>query len=205
VYLRLSPSPSSRNPFNLRPVISHLTNSNGCGNLQVKVLLTVSPSRPSFPPQFDVYSEPRSLCSPLVTRHSPLPLYFHQLAVSLSLPKKSTPLQSSKSSLFFENAGVGGGIPIPSLDSRRESTKTPGAGDATTGTGHPGWVPLRFLCSDLGAYVALLPASQTRHSSLVYPERCMRRATSPLFLKLATRHSPLATSPLFSAAGVHCD
>jgi hypothetical protein len=65
---------------------------------------------------------------------------------------------------FSKMPGWGGGIPIPSLDSRRESTKTPGAGDATTG--HPGWVPLRFLCSDLGTYVALLPASQTRHSSL---------------------------------------
>src|SRR5258707_7062315 len=35
--------------------------------------------------------------------------------------------------------GRGGGVgtPIRSLDSRRESTKTPGAGDASTG--HPGW------------------------------------------------------------------
>jgi hypothetical protein len=39
--------------------------------------------------------------------------------------------------LFRKCRGVGVGIPIPSLDSRRESTKTPGAGDATTG--HPGW------------------------------------------------------------------
>jgi hypothetical protein len=39
--------------------------------------------------------------------------------------------------LFRKCRGVRVGIPIPSLDSRRESTKTPGAGDATTG--HPGW------------------------------------------------------------------
>jgi hypothetical protein len=36
--------------------ISHLTNSNGCGNLQSKVLLTVSPFRSSFSPQPGVFS-----------------------------------------------------------------------------------------------------------------------------------------------------
>jgi hypothetical protein len=49
-----------RNSFNPQPLISHLTNSNGCGNLRCKVLLTVSPLRPSFSPQ------------PLVYPHSPL-------------------------------------------------------------------------------------------------------------------------------------
>jgi hypothetical protein len=44
-----------RNPFTSQPLISHLTNSNGCGNLQTKVPLTVSPSRPSFSPQPHVY------------------------------------------------------------------------------------------------------------------------------------------------------
>ena len=38
----------ARKRLNPQPLISHLTNSNGCGNLQVKVLLTVSPFRPSF-------------------------------------------------------------------------------------------------------------------------------------------------------------
>ena len=38
----------ARNPFNPQSLISHLTNSNGCGNIQFKVLLTVSPFRPSF-------------------------------------------------------------------------------------------------------------------------------------------------------------
>ncbi len=37
VGIRCSPS---LNPFNSRPLISHLTNSNGCGNLLPKVLLT---------------------------------------------------------------------------------------------------------------------------------------------------------------------
>ena len=45
-----------RKPLNPQPLISHLTNSNRCGNLSPKVLLTVSPSRPSFPPQPNVYS-----------------------------------------------------------------------------------------------------------------------------------------------------
>ena len=40
-----------RNPFNPQYLISHLTNSNGCGNLWVKVLLPVSPFRPSLLPQ----------------------------------------------------------------------------------------------------------------------------------------------------------
>ena len=51
----------SRKPFNPRPLISHLTNSNGCGNTQPKVLLTVSPLPPSFPPQPRVSSQPSIL------------------------------------------------------------------------------------------------------------------------------------------------
>jgi hypothetical protein len=76
-----------RNPFNPQPLISHLTNSNGCGNLQVKVLLTVSPSRPSFPPQSDVYLK-RLLCLPsLPTTHYPLPTFLCPLlTVSPSRP-----------------------------------------------------------------------------------------------------------------------
>src|SRR5260370_9870764 len=53
VLLYLSADPLGRltcNAFNSQALISHLTNSNGCGNLQPKVLLTVSPSRPSFFP-----------------------------------------------------------------------------------------------------------------------------------------------------------
>jgi len=131
--------------------ISHLTNSNACGNMKVKVRLTVSPFRPPFPPQSDVYPNGPCCLPPLpthyplffalcfhtltncssrnpfilitiriargcggslrfylATRHSPLPLCFHQLAASLSSPKKSTPLQSSKSRLFFGNTRGGG-------------------------------------------------------------------------------------------------
>ena len=100
----------------------------------------MSPFRSSFPPQPSVFSRPPlvlqpnfcapgassflsmicrllgSLCSLFRARF----LCFHQLAAS-----------------FCGIPGGGVGIPIRSLDSRRESTKTPGAGDASTG--HPGW------------------------------------------------------------------
>src|SRR5260370_35076112 len=46
--------------------ISHLTNSNGCGNLRLKVLMTVSPLPPFRPPQ--PRGSPRA---PLPTHHSP--------------------------------------------------------------------------------------------------------------------------------------
>src|SRR5260370_28323573 len=64
--------PAVRKPFNPRPLISHLTNSNGCGNLRLKVLLTVSPFRPSFPPQSAVYPKgPHCLPSPPTTHYPP--------------------------------------------------------------------------------------------------------------------------------------
>src|SRR5260370_17452233 len=64
--------PAVRKPFNPRPLISHLTNSNGCGNLRLKVLLTVSPFRPSFPPQSAVYPKgPHCLPSPTTTQYPP--------------------------------------------------------------------------------------------------------------------------------------
>jgi hypothetical protein len=56
-----------RNPFNSQSLIYHLTNSNGCGNLWSKVLLTVSPFRPSLLPQPCVYFRNR----PLLPSHAP--------------------------------------------------------------------------------------------------------------------------------------
>jgi hypothetical protein len=50
-----------RKLFNPQSLISHLTNSNGCGNLWTKVLLTVSPFRPFLPPQPRVCSRNRRL------------------------------------------------------------------------------------------------------------------------------------------------
>ncbi len=48
--------------------ISHLTNSNRCGNLDAKVLLTVSPFLPSFPPQPRVCSRNQLLLSSYAPR-----------------------------------------------------------------------------------------------------------------------------------------
>ena len=50
-------------PFIVQSLLSHLTNSDGCGNLQPKVLLTVSPFRPSFSPQPGVFSQAVNSCS----------------------------------------------------------------------------------------------------------------------------------------------
>jgi hypothetical protein len=110
----------TRNSFNSQPLISHFTNSNLFGTIQTKVLVTVSPllssSRCGFAANsVSQYQQPSENTGGvyamqlwyLATRHSPLPFYFQAFAASLSLPKKSTPLQSSKSSLFFGNAGVG--------------------------------------------------------------------------------------------------
>jgi len=52
---------STRKPFNSQSLISYLTNSNGCGILQSKVLLTVSPFRPFLLPQPRVCSRNRRL------------------------------------------------------------------------------------------------------------------------------------------------
>ena len=59
------------NPFNLGPLISHLTNSNGCGNVQPKVLLTVSPFRFLPHPQLDPFSRSPHPLSPLSTAFTP--------------------------------------------------------------------------------------------------------------------------------------
>jgi hypothetical protein len=152
----------TRKLLNPELLISHLTNSNGCGNLQDKVPLTVPPFRPPFPQQCGVYPKgprrlpslpathqplsspfvfitlrmlfpPNRISGPIATTHSlpsvsSVPLWqgtpFHQLAASLFLPKKSTPLQSSKSSLFCQNTrGMGGeGHDLPrTLDGREEA------------------------------------------------------------------------------------
>ncbi len=153
----------TRKLLNLDPLISHLTNSNGCGIIQHKVPLKVSPFILPFPcnpmcirkgrvvfPRYPLLTTHQPLSSPFVfitlrmlfpparisgpiATHS-LPSVssvppwqipsFHQLADSLSLPKKSTPLQSSKSSLFCQNTrGMGGeGHDLPrTLDDRGDA------------------------------------------------------------------------------------
>jgi hypothetical protein len=76
----------------------------------------------------------------LATRHSPLatsPLFSSACSLFARSKKVNSFAIKQIQPLFRKCRGVGVGIPIPSLDSRRESTRTPGAGDATTG--HPGW------------------------------------------------------------------
>src|SRR6266481_6577018 len=51
--------------------ISHLTNSGGCGNLQPKVSLTVSPFSPSFPPQLNLFPHSLRAVSPVFTAFTP--------------------------------------------------------------------------------------------------------------------------------------
>jgi hypothetical protein len=63
-----------RNQFKPQPLISHLTNSNGCGNIQSKVLLTVSPFRPSLCSQPRVYPQPFDFVCPLFSSTCELPL-----------------------------------------------------------------------------------------------------------------------------------
>ena len=56
-----------RKPFNPQSLISHLTNSNGCGILCPKVLLTVSPFRPFLQQQPSLFlSSPKSLTALLI-------------------------------------------------------------------------------------------------------------------------------------------
>jgi hypothetical protein len=71
----------SLNPFNPQSLISHLTNSNGCGNLQGKVTLTVSPFQPFLFPQSRVFSANHRFLSSLFSYSYkslfPQSLYFH--------------------------------------------------------------------------------------------------------------------------------
>jgi hypothetical protein len=66
--LPLTPPTSPQTPQSTA-FISHLTNSNTCGNIRLKVRLTVSPFRFPFPPQSNLYSKAQ-YCLP--TTHYPL-------------------------------------------------------------------------------------------------------------------------------------
>jgi hypothetical protein len=70
----------------------------GCGGLGDPISPLVYP---------DLRGATRHSFTQSVVCEGPLPLYFHQLAASLALPRKSTPLQSSKSRLFLQNTGGG--------------------------------------------------------------------------------------------------
>src|ERR1700730_3570099 len=87
-------------PIPFTGLISPLTNSYGCGNILVKVLLNVSPFPPSFPPQPRVY--PRaSTCSALDHVLSPTNLIGpHPIAAVTLSPSISCRLLKSLASLF---------------------------------------------------------------------------------------------------------
>ena len=92
-------------PIQFTAFISHLTNSNGCGNLYPKVLLTVSPFRPSFSPQSKVYPQPFDSCNP---RARKLPFVFNRLRTLFLSCRSfcdSCPLFSITSALFDKNTG----------------------------------------------------------------------------------------------------
>ncbi len=189
------------------------------------------------------YPRPVRLCVSVPLWQTPCSQYF---VASLASPKKSTPLQSSKSSLFFENAGVWGWASRSRLwtlgGSRRRlpdaTTRHPGVGggysrliSASTPWCTEGFLKLSTVnCRLLTAFkintcksvtkqmtlsifgintyaktggggvptLSLQPMAQpfawiaSRHSPLVYPERCLRRATSQSKRpRLATGSLPL--------------
>ena len=69
--LPLTPPATPQNPQSTA-FISHLTNSNPCGNIYTKVRLTVSPFHPPFPPQSDVYPKVQYCLPSKPTTHYPL-------------------------------------------------------------------------------------------------------------------------------------
>jgi hypothetical protein len=97
--------------FNLRRLISHLTNSNDCGNIRPKVLLTVSPFRLLLRPALHFHSRSNLPASPLSTaflpraksRGTPL-LMLSPLSTAFTPIRSLTPL----STVFTQN--IGGGV-----------------------------------------------------------------------------------------------
>jgi hypothetical protein len=133
----------SRNPFNPQPLISHLTNSNECGNLQVKVLLTVSPLRPFLPPQPHVSPRaPHSLLPIHLRSVSSAPPWqipsFHQLSALCSRhsPLATSPLFSVLCSLFGAPKKVNS-FAIKQIQTLFAKYRG-GVGIPSATTGHPG-------------------------------------------------------------------
>jgi hypothetical protein len=101
-----------RKPLNSQPLISHLTNSNGCGNLQIKVRLTVSPFRPFLLPQAHVSPSAPLPCSPSISALCS-PCLRGKARLFISLPplcrsQKSQPLYNQANpDSFSKTPGVG--------------------------------------------------------------------------------------------------
>jgi hypothetical protein len=140
-----------RKPLNPRPLLSHLTHSNGCGNLQLKVPLTVSPFRPSFAPAIRCVSERAelsSLADPLLTPptsflptfSSPCglgasmanPVFSSAWRLFAALKKVNSFAIKQIQTLFRKCRGVGGGHPERNY--------------GTPGVGYPRQLALEVLC-----------------------------------------------------------
>jgi hypothetical protein len=107
-------------PFNLQLLIYRLTNSNACGNIDVKVLLTVSPFRTFLAPQPRVHSR----SSLLPTTHCslptfPRPLFSRGRTISRVSPLSTafTPISplTPLSTAFTQNTRGWGSAYIPDL------------------------------------------------------------------------------------------
>ena len=84
--------------------ISHLTNSNGCGNVQPKVLLTVSPFSPSFSPATWCVFATFQFFRPAAQRKSRRFILLRALELSCRFFCNSDPLFSTVCTLFLQNA-----------------------------------------------------------------------------------------------------
>jgi hypothetical protein len=103
---------AARNPFNPRPLISHLTNSNESGNLYLKVPLIVSPFRPSFPPQLSVFSQPFDSCRPFCFHNDTNPFSRNSLVfTSMQNPRGVT----LRIMIFTSNSPPSHGLQVLSL------------------------------------------------------------------------------------------
>jgi hypothetical protein len=148
-------SHARRKPLNPQPLISHLTNSNGCGNLQVKVLLTVSPSRPSFSPQLHVYQRAFCAIHPLFSTTCRLPAgllarLFHRNTRGWVLQALCGSVSRWRSNFFALCFHI-----LTNYFPRNSFVLI------TIPIARGVWGPRRFF------------------SPLVYPERCLRRAAPP--------------------------
>src|SRR5882762_2540571 len=85
----------------IQALISHLTNSNGCGNLQPKVPLTVSPFPPSFSPRPSLFSESSSTnCHSTLLTFAP-PLFSCTCELPLPDDRFACPVLSDSYELLF--------------------------------------------------------------------------------------------------------
>src|SRR6266404_3522730 len=164
-----------RNPFNPQPLISHLTNSNGCGNIQSKVPLTVPPFRPSFLPQLAVHPENDRFLTPVFSSTSES-LFSQLLCFHIYL---RCPLLFS--SVYSVPARPTGGPPasVPSVPGRFFKSFAVN-----------GLPPLVLSCLSFSRSLPLFSVT----CSLLLQNRGVGVSPRPLS-PLATRHSPLHPAP----------